>query len=148
MTSPNANKPSGAPTNWLTNFTSLNPAGERLTEYTCEEALSSNFVRVVAPEYLDAAREMISRKATGDVATVYELELITKSGRRVLVEISSRTIHSDGKPIGVQGSARNITERKRSEEALRKSEEQYAFSLKAIPNRCGSLTSRPALFWH
>src|SRR6185503_16532060 len=67
----------------------------------------------------------LSRKSGGDVETVYELEIVTKAGRRILVEISSRTLHEDGEPIGVQGSARDITARRRDEDALRKSEEQY-----------------------
>jgi two-component system, cell cycle sensor histidine kinase and response regulator CckA len=107
------------------NFTSLNAAGEQLTGFTREEALQSNFARTVAPEYISVAKEMLSRKAAGDVASTYELEIITKQGRRVLVEVSSRTLFEDGKPVGVQGSVRDITARKRDEEALRKSEEQY-----------------------
>jgi hypothetical protein len=106
-------------------FTSLNVAGEQLTGYTREEALQSNFARTVAPEYLHVAREMLTRKASGDVASTYELEIITKQGQRVLVEVSSRTLFESGQPIGVQGSVRDITARKRDEEALRKSEEQY-----------------------
>jgi len=116
------------------NFTSINRAGEILTEYSREEALESNFKRVVAAEYLTVAQEMISRKASGgDLATIYELEIVAKSGRRVSVEISSRTIHSGGKPVGVQGSARDITERKRAEDALRRSEEQYRILFECNP---------------
>jgi PAS domain S-box-containing protein len=116
------------------NFTSLNRAGEILTEYTRAEALQSHFTRVVADEYRHVAHEMISRKATGsEIATIYELEIVTKSGRHVLVEISSRTIQSGGQPIGVQGSARDITERKRAEEALKRSEEQYRILFESNP---------------
>jgi len=107
------------------NFTSLNRAGEAIIGYSREEALQSNFTRVVAPEYIQVAKEMLSRKSGGDVETVYELEIVTKSSRRILVEISSRTLHEDGQPVGVQGSARDITARRRDEDALRKSEEQY-----------------------
>src|SRR6185295_6392398 len=65
------------------NFTSLNRSGELLTGYSREEALTMNVANVIAPEYLVLAREMIAHKASENVATVYELDIISKDGRRV-----------------------------------------------------------------
>ncbi|MBD0369455.1 MAG: PAS domain S-box protein [Pyrinomonadaceae bacterium] len=108
------------------NYTSLNKVGERITGYTREEALGMNVARVVAPEYIELARRMIARKvADAQPQTFYQLEIITKDGRRVPLEISTQLIYEDGKPIGVQGIARDITKRKQAEEALRESEERY-----------------------
>ena len=45
------------------NFTSLNRAGEIITGYPREEVLRMNIADVVAPEFLDAARTMTTRKA-------------------------------------------------------------------------------------
>jgi PAS domain S-box-containing protein/diguanylate cyclase (GGDEF)-like protein len=100
-------------------FTSVNRAAEQVFGYTLDEALQENIARIVAPEDLETAREMILRKARGEPVTTYELETITKDGRRVPVEVSTRLIYKDGEPVGVQGIARDITERKRAEEALR-----------------------------
>ena len=51
--------------------------------------------------------------------TIYEVEAIRKDGSRVPIEVSSRLIYENGVPVAVQGSARDISERKRAEEALR-----------------------------
>ena len=107
------------------NYTSLNKAGERITGYTQEEALKMNVAEVVAPEYVPLARRMLARKVDEQVPTFYQLEIITKQGERVPLEISTQLIYEDEKPVGVQGIARDITKRKRAEEALRESEERY-----------------------
>src|SRR4029079_11829705 len=65
------------------NFTSLNRTGEQITGYSWEEAAKMNIAEVVAPEYLDLARQMTADKVQGNTSTVYELEIIVKDGRRV-----------------------------------------------------------------
>jgi PAS domain S-box-containing protein len=100
------------------NFTSLNRSGEKITGYSREEAMRMNVADVLAPDYLALARRMISRKTGTEGSTVYELEIITKADRRVRLEVSTRLIYHDGQAIGVQGVGRDLTERKRSEEAL------------------------------
>ena len=104
------------------NFTSLNRTGERITGYSREETIKMNVADVIAPEYLNLARDMIAHKAAENVSTVYEIEIISKKGRRVRLEVSTRLIFRDGKPVGVQGIARDLTERKYSEEALRETQ--------------------------
>jgi PAS domain S-box-containing protein len=107
------------------NFTSLNQTGERATGYARAEALNMNLTQVVVPEQVDLARAMLARKLDTDGSTVYELDIITKSGRRIPLELSSRIIYQEKKPVGVQGIARDISSRKGAEEALKDSEEKF-----------------------
>lgn len=107
------------------NFTSLNRAGEIITGYPRKEALQMNIAEVVAPDYLEAARLMISQKIAGVPPTTYELDIIAKQGNRVSLELSTRLIYQNNQPVGVQGIARDITERKRADEALKNSERRY-----------------------
>lgn len=102
----------------LGNFTSLNQTGELVTGYSRQEALGMNIAQVVAPEYLEYARKMTQRKISGDPPLPYELDIITKTGERVTLELNTRLIRQNKEPVGVQGIARNITERKLTEEQL------------------------------
>lgn len=115
------------------NFTSLNKTGERITGYTREEAITLNIAQVVAPEHLARAKEMMTRKNFIDEATVYELEIIAKDGRRVPLEVSTRLVYANGQPCGVQGIARDIAERKHTEAKLLHN--AYHDALTGLPNR-------------
>ncbi len=108
------------------NFTWVNRAALQLTGYTFEEAVKLNIVDIVAPEYREIAYAMRRRRhETGANTPPYEVEIITKDGRRVPVEVSSRYIYRNGKPVGVHGSARDVSERKRAEEAVAQSEQRF-----------------------
>lgn len=107
------------------NFTSINRAGEIITGYSRAEASKMNIGQVVAPEFLEVAKRMTALKVAGKGPTAYELEIIAKGGNRVSLELSTRLMFQDGRPVGVQGIGRDITERKRAEEALKASEHRY-----------------------
>ncbi len=108
------------------NYTSMNKAGELITGYTREEALALNLSRTVAPEYLEKAREMLKRKLTDEKVTAYEMEVIAKDGHRITVEANTKLVYQDGVPVGVQGIARDVSERKQLEEQLRQSQKMEA----------------------
>ena len=108
------------------NFTSLNRAGEKITGYSRDEALNMNISEVVAPEFLDEARKMIAEKMASGISTAYELEIVSKDGRRVSLELSTRLITIDGIPVGIQGIGRDITSRKEAEQSLHKAVSLFA----------------------
>jgi PAS domain S-box-containing protein len=102
------------------NFTAVNRAAEVLTGYRRDQTSRLNFAQVVAPEQVKLAREMLGRKVAGGGASTYELEIIARDGHRIPLEISTRPIVQDGQLVGVQGVARDITERNQAREALRR----------------------------
>jgi PAS domain S-box-containing protein len=108
------------------NYTSVNKAGEQITGYTSEEALKLNFTQTIAPEYHTKAMEMLERKLAGEKVTAYELELLAKDGRRIAVEVNTKLVFHDNLPVGVQGIARDVTERKHLEEQLRQAQKMEA----------------------
>lgn len=107
------------------NYTSMNKAGERLTGYSRQEALRLNIAQVVAPEYRKLVSSMIERKLEGHESSFYEIEIITKNGSRLPLEVSTHLILAGGKPVGIQGVARAITERRKREAVLIESEQRY-----------------------
>src|SRR5439155_4579390 len=108
------------------NYTSINKAGELSTGYTHGEALALNLRQTVAPECLERARDMLRRKLGGESVTADELEILAKDGHRITVEANTRLVYHDGVPTGVQGIARDVTERKQLEEQLRQSQKMEA----------------------
>ena len=118
----------------LGNFTSLNRAGERITGYPREEALKLNIKDVVAPEFLELAQKKTLEKISGrSDATSYETEIIRKDGKRATLDVSTRLIYENGKPVGVQGIARDVTDRREAQEALRKSEQLLRVVTDTVP---------------
>ena len=103
-------------------FTSINRAGERVSGYTRDEARRMHIDDVVVPEYRALTREMLARKLAGDTTPVYTIEMVTKDGRRLPFELNSGLIFSDGVAVGVQGIARDVSERTRAQELLHRSE--------------------------
>ena len=99
-------------------YTSLNRAAEKLSGYSREEILGKHFSNFVAPRDLKYARTNLCKKLDEENETIYEVDMVTRHGRRVPVEVSSRLIYEKGVAVGVQGTARDITDRKRAQEAL------------------------------
>ena len=99
------------------NFRSVNRAVEGILGYTRDDVLKMNVRDIVPPEYVEIARQSRDPEVRPDTPVIYELEVIAKDGRRVPIEVNSRLVLQDGRPVGVLGFARDITERWRTRAA-------------------------------
>jgi PAS domain S-box-containing protein len=104
-------------------LTDVNRRAEETFGYSRAECLGRSVLTVIPPEQHARMFEALRRKLGGEGSpTTYELEVIGKDGRRVPLEVSSRLIIRDGRPVGIQGIARDVSERKRAEAALREAD--------------------------
>jgi PAS domain S-box-containing protein len=94
--------------------------------YNREEFYSPDFdfLILIAPEHRELVKSNLARHATGAEVEPYEYAIITKEGRRIQVILSTKLISYRGENA-VLGIVTDITERKRAEEAVRKSEDRY-----------------------
>ncbi len=99
-------------------YTSVNRAGEKLLGYKRDEILGRSFTDFVALEHIRKVSEKLRGKFSERGETTYEVDVIAKDGRRVSIEVSTQAIYENGAAVGVQGMARDITERNRAREAL------------------------------
>jgi PAS domain S-box-containing protein len=107
-------------------FTSVNSACERLTGYSRQELIGKDARQFIAPQFHDLVRRMGEHKKAHGGTTTYELEILGRSGQRIPVEVSTQLIHRDGEPVGVQGIARDLRERRMLEEQLRQAQKMEA----------------------
>ena len=87
------------------NFIFLNRAAEIISGYSCEEARQMNVTQLVAPEFVDYVREQLSSRRPNRLGLVYEIEILSRDGRRVAVETSTRLICREDGSVTVQGIA-------------------------------------------
>ncbi len=102
-------------------FEHVNTLGGRMIGYAPEELLGNlNITDIVAPEEIARVAPEVGRLRVGEV-TRSEWQFRRKDGTLFLGEING-TILPDGRSLGF---LRDITERKRAEDALRESEDRY-----------------------
>jgi len=105
------------------NFTIANEAMQRVSGYNLEYLMGMNIrdllvdsSRPLVEEYLRLSKDITPGKRVKPWPLNHELELRTRDGSTVVMEVNSWRIYRLGKPAAIQGIARNVSRRRRLEE--------------------------------
>jgi PAS domain S-box-containing protein len=105
-------------------ITGWNPAAERLFGFTAQEAIGNSIDIVVPADLRSEARATLDRIRIGEKVDDHETVRIGKDGRRIDVSLGASPIRSQsGTIIGAAKIGRDITARKKAQEALLESEQ-------------------------
>jgi PAS domain S-box-containing protein len=107
-------------------YLDVNTAACRMVGYTREELMSRNFFESFAPQEIARLAAFTPNLVAGEVSKG-EWLFCRKAGDFFICDLSA-TLLADGRMLG---TLRDVTERKRVEEALQKSEERFSRAIQA-----------------
>lgn len=103
--------------------TSWNPAAERIFGYSAKEMIGRSIRTVIPPELQSDEQRILDTIERGDRIEHFETVRLTKSGERIDVSLTISPMRDEtGKVIGAAKIVRDITQQKKTEQALRTTE--------------------------
>jgi PAS domain S-box-containing protein len=103
---------------------SWNRGAARIFGYTAEEAIGRSITLIIPPELQAEERQILEKIRSGERVDHFDTTRVTKDGRRIPISLTVSPVRdSRGVIIGASKVARDISERVRADEALRRSEE-------------------------
>lgn len=106
-------------------ITSWNRGAEKIFGYAGEEVIGKNITILFPPDRLDEETFILDKIKRGEVVEHYESERVRKDGSVINISLTISPIRdSEGNIVGVSKIARDITEKKRREDELRRKNQE------------------------
>ncbi len=99
-------------------FISLNPAFEKITDWSTFDWLGKHFSTLIHNEDLPRISEKFAKVLLGETPPVFEMRLRSSKGEYLVVECAAKPQFVEGQVVGVLGISRDISPRKKAEEEL------------------------------
>jgi PAS domain S-box-containing protein len=130
--------------------TSWNPAAERVLGYSAEEMIGRPIATIVPSKLGDREKEILETIGQeGDRIERFETVRLTRSGEEIRVSLTVSPVRDEaGRVVGVATIARDITQKKKTEHALRTTERLASIGRMALPSPTKSITlSKQEQIW-
>jgi PAS domain S-box-containing protein len=115
-------------------FTFVNETGFELTGYSRKDLERGlNILQMVAGEDRDKTKTRVQKALSGEKTGYNEYTVIKKDGTTFPALVCSSAIVREGKIVGLRGTVIDITERKKAEEEMQKSEERFRTLMEEAP---------------
>jgi PAS domain S-box-containing protein len=114
-------------------ITSWNAGAERLFGYSADEAVGQNIMLIIPPERRGEEVEILARLKRGEREEHFETVRVAKDGAQIDISLTISPVKdSSGRVVGASKVARDITDRRRFENALRESEAHLVAETRAL----------------
>jgi PAS domain S-box-containing protein len=105
-------------------FVFVNKAIEKRMGIPTKAFIGRHFLEVIDPKYHEFAQSTFQKAMNGEKLPPAEMQREIADGEKITQEVNWNTIYEDGVAIALLGVARDVTDRKRSEEALKRAREE------------------------
>ncbi|MFQ6606889.1 MAG: PAS domain S-box protein, partial [Fidelibacterota bacterium] len=102
----------------------INPAAEKMLGYSQTEMEGKHWSLIIPEDQHPIVNAVDERRKQGE-SSVYDLQLVRKDGQRLDVRVSGSPRFQNSEFVGTMAVFTDITEQKRTDKALRESEEKF-----------------------